>query len=155
MQNTTARRILETIHYATVATADSQGNPWNSPVFCAYGDSGHIYWSSHPESVHSQNIHSSGKAFIVIYNSKAGEGEGVGLYMDAAVEVVADGHEIALALELLGKRRGKPFLHPEKFSGDGSQRIYRATPKIWWINDADQDSDGDFMKDFRMEVNPF
>jgi nitroimidazol reductase NimA-like FMN-containing flavoprotein (pyridoxamine 5'-phosphate oxidase superfamily) len=149
-----ARQVLETIQYATVATADSQGNPWNSPVLCAHDDRGRIYWSSHPDSVHSKNIQNSGKVFIVMYNSKAGEGEGLGLYIDAVAEVVVDKKEIALALELLGERRGKPFSHPEKFSDNGLQRIYRATPLKWWVNDADQDSDGDFIRDFRIEVNP-
>ena len=75
--------------------------------------------------------------------------------MNVTAEMVVDKKEIVLALELLGKRRGKPFTHPEKFSGNGAQRIYRATPKRWWVNDADQDDDGDFIRDFRIEVNPF
>lgn len=155
MYATQARHVLETIQYATIATADNQGNPWNSPVFCAHDDRRRIYWSSHPDSVHSKNIQNSGKVFIVMYNSRAGEGEGLGLYMEAVVEVVVDKKEIASALELLGKRRGKPFTHPEKFSDNGSQRIYRATPLKWWVNDADQDGDGDFIRDFRIEVSPF
>ncbi len=35
-------------------------------VFFAYDEQGNIYWSSHPDSVHSQNIADNGRAFIVI-----------------------------------------------------------------------------------------
>jgi hypothetical protein len=147
------RRVLADVFYATVATSDNAGNPWNSPVFYAHDNQGRIYWSSHPESVHSRNIAYSKKAFIVIYNSMAREGEGVGLYMDVSVEVLEGKEEVIAALQLLGERRGKPFHYHEKFLGDGPQRIYRATPRKCWVNDAEQDSDGDFIKDFRVDVS--
>lgn len=147
-----AAKLLDSIQYATIATSDSNGEPWNTPVFCAH-DRYTIYWSSHPEAVHSQNIGRTQKAFIAIYNSKVQEGEGVGLYMKVVVRVLEDKNEIAHALNLLGKRRGKPFKHLEKFTGSGPQRIYEATPMSAWINDADQDADGDFIKDYRIELS--
>jgi nitroimidazol reductase NimA-like FMN-containing flavoprotein (pyridoxamine 5'-phosphate oxidase superfamily) len=147
----TARKILQEIHYATVATVDNNGEPWNTPVFCA-PEGYTLYWSSHPSSVHSKNIANNNKAFIVIYNSKAGEGEGTGLYIEASVSMLENEEEISHGLDLLGDRRGKPFSHPEKFIGDGPQRIYRATPLRLWTNDANQDSDGDFIEDFRIEI---
>lgn len=148
----TARKLLKDIKYATIATADPGGKPWNTPVFCAYDAHSNIYWSSHPGSSHSQNIAASGKVFIVIYNSTAKEGEGVGLYIEATAHALTDEVEVRQGLELLGERRGEPFLHPEKFMEDGPQRIYKAVPLTCWINDADQDDDGDFIEDFRVEV---
>lgn len=146
-----AEKLLDTIQYATIATSGIGGEPWNTPVFCAH-DGYTIYWSSHPDAVHSKNIANTHKAFIAIYNSKAQEGEGVGLYLRAAVRILEGEEEIAHALDLLGKRRGKPFSHPEKFIDGGPQRIYEATPVHAWINDADQDADGDFIKDYRIEL---
>lgn len=148
---TIAQKIIDEIQYATIATVSTNGDPWNTPVFCAH-DGYTIYWSSHPKSTHSQNIAANGKAFITIYNSKASEGEGVGLYLRTTVRVLEDEKEIARALDLLGKRRGKPFSHPEKFTDSGTQRIYEARPLRIWINDADQDADGDFIKDYRVEL---
>jgi hypothetical protein len=147
-----AKQILGSIQYATIATASISGKPWNTPVFYAYDDQSNIYWSSHPESIHSKNLSQSSQAFIVIYNSKAAEGEGQGLYIEAKVTEVNDAKELKAALKLLGNRRGKPFLFMEKFMADGPQRIYKASPCRMWINDAEQDSNGDFIKDYRIEV---
>jgi len=72
--------------------------------------------------------------------------------MQASAHVLTDRSEIECALDLLGKRRGKPFEHIEKFLEDGPQRIYVAKPLQAWINDAARDEDGDFIKDFRREV---
>jgi hypothetical protein len=112
-----------------------------------------MYWSSHPESVHSANIAANSRAFIVIYDSSAPEGEGIGLYIDSTVEVLTDAAQISTALSIMGSRRGRPFNHPEKFIGDGPQRIYKATPQKIWTNNAAKDADGDFIKDYREEVS--
>jgi pyridoxamine 5'-phosphate oxidase-like protein len=146
-----AQKLLNEIQYATIATVSNEGDPWNTPVFCAVNGYT-IYWSSHPNSVHSKNIAANGKAFIVIYNSKAGEGEGTGLYMKASVNSLEEKEEIAQALSLLGDRRGRPFDYIEKFMDGGQQRIYKAEPLQIWTNDAYQDADGDFIEDFRVEV---
>lgn len=148
---TAAEQILEDIPYATIATVSGAGEPWNTPVFYAH-EGFTIYWSSHPESVHSKNIDGNGKAFIAIYNSKAGEGEGLGLYLKVKVRMLDDRQEIRHALDLLGTRRGRPFLHIEKFMEGGPQRIYAAEPLEIWTNNADQDSDGDFIRDYRVEA---
>lgn len=147
-----AKQILSSIKYATIATASSSGKPWNTPVFYAYDNQSNIYWSSHPESIHSKNLSQTNQAFIVVYNSKAAEGEGQGLYIEAQVTQINDVDQVKVALELLGNRRGKPFWSIEKFLNGGPQRIYRAAPKKMWVNDAEQDSDGDFIRDFRIEI---
>ncbi|HEX6258204.1 MAG TPA: pyridoxamine 5'-phosphate oxidase family protein [Candidatus Saccharimonadales bacterium] len=146
-----AQKILNEISYATIATVSDSGEPWNTPVFYAH-EGATLYWSSHPNSVHSKNIATNSKAFIVIYNSNAQQGQGIGLYMQTTVRVLQDEQEIARALKLLGERRGEPFRHIEKFIGTGPQRIYEATPLQMWTNDARKDSDGDFIEDFRTPV---
>lgn len=153
MKNSTVLRILENTQYATIATSNAEGKPWNTPVFFAYDEDGCIYWSSHPESVHSKNIAANPRAFIVVYNSKAAEGEGVGLYVDSTVEMLIDASRISTALTTLGKRRGRSFEYPEKFIGEGPQRIYKATPQKMWLNNAVKDADGDFIRDYRDEVS--
>jgi hypothetical protein len=35
----------------------------------------------------------------------------------------------------------------------GPQRIYKAKPLQLWTNDAHQDADGDFVEDFRIEID--
>jgi len=146
-----ALHVLDTISFATLATANTKGEPWNTPVFCAH-DGFTIYWCSHEESVHSQNIAANGRVFITIYNSKAGPGEGLGVYLQAHARVLKDESEIRQALELLGQRRGRPFQFIEKFMGDSPRHVYTAEPVAVWTNDANIDTDGDFIRDFRVEV---
>jgi nitroimidazol reductase NimA-like FMN-containing flavoprotein (pyridoxamine 5'-phosphate oxidase superfamily) len=149
----TFKKIISEIKYATIATATKDGKPWNSPVFCAVDDACNIYWSSHLESEHSKNIVANPQAFIVIYNSQAKAGEGQGAYIEATVNVLTSDKEIRAALNLLSERQGKRFSTLEKCSGNGPQRIYKAVPQNLWLNDAEQDEDGDFIKDFRIPVS--
>lgn len=151
-QNDKAKTILMSVKYATLATVTADGAPWNSPVFCAYDESLNVYWSSTPDAVHSVNIMRNEKVFIVVYNSASDEGEGV--YLECSAEVLKGKAEIRRALELLGERRGESFRHIEKFMAPGPQRIFKATPQKIWMNDADKDTDGDFIRDYRVPVNP-
>ncbi|MGH3425997.1 MAG: pyridoxamine 5'-phosphate oxidase family protein [Mycobacteriales bacterium] len=77
---------LSRVEYAALATSSPSGEPWNSPVYTAYDDELNLYWTSAASSMHSQNIRSSGRAFLVIYNSTAPEGTGEGLYCAAVPE---------------------------------------------------------------------
>lgn len=145
-----ARQILDKITYVTLATVNTEGSPWNSPVYYAADQELNIYWSSHPESVHSQNIMRRGQVFAVVFDSTSQDGEGI--YMEAQAKVVEDRAEISEALALLGRRRGKPFNRIDKFMSPGPQRIFKAVPQRLWMNDADQDEEGDFIRDFRIEL---
>lgn len=146
------KKIVSDIIYLNLATCDGDGNPWNSPLFYAFDKKLNFYWSSHPTSQHSKNIEASGKAFIVIYNSKADEGEGDGVYIKAKAQVLNEKDEVKSGLDLLGERRGKPFTTIDKFIEGGPQRIYKAVPLQVWVNDSDQDKEGDFIRDFRINV---
>lgn len=146
-----AKEILSNIIYATIATISKNNMPWNSPVFYTFDEKLNLYWSSHPESQHSRNITNNTKIFIVIYNSGVKEGEGIGLYIKGYAETVTDIREVQHAVELLGRRRGRPFTSINNFI-NGPQKIYKAVPEKLWLNDAKQDEEGNFIKDFRIEV---
>lgn len=147
-----ARKILHEVIYATIATVDHEGSPWNTPVFAAVDDRLTVYWCSSPVSQHSQNILANGHAFLVVYNSTVAEGKGVGVYIEAEASQVDDPAEILHALEYLTQRRGKPLAGPDHFAGDGPQRIYKAVPRRVWVNDAEQDAQGNFIRDYRVEI---
>lgn len=57
------KKILQTIKYATIATASKNGKPWNSPVAHIYDDQLNIYWFSDKESQHSQNVRKNENVF--------------------------------------------------------------------------------------------
>ena len=143
-----AAEVLRTIRYATVATADLQAHPWNSPVYCAHDDELNIYWISDKQNKHSQNVRQNPQAFIVFYDSTVPPGQGEGLYFSATVSELSDPREIQVARELVD---GSDSSGTEEYSGNGICRIYRAEPKNAWINTVEE-RDGIIVRDYRIEI---
>ncbi len=82
----TARRLVAANRYLTLATADSDGRPWASPVWYApVGDAGFL-WVSDPEARHSRNIAARPEVAIVIFDSTVPVGGAEALYCDAVAE---------------------------------------------------------------------
>ena len=96
--DTRAREILSSVIYATVATADADGAPWNSPVRFHLGPNGDLYWFSSPDAQHSRNIAANPRVFIVVFDTAAPEGEGQGVYIEATAAVCAAPDDLAAAL---------------------------------------------------------
>ena len=144
-----ARQIFSKIIYATVATADANGRPWNSPVRHVYDNNLNIYWFSDKENQHSQNVRQNGNVFIVIYDSTVPEGDGEGVYIEAKAYEVDDPEEIRHARKI---KKGPDMDAPDDFMGDAIRRVYKAVPQRVWMNDA-QVKDGVFMRDYRVEIS--
>ena len=53
---TMARAIVDGNSYMTLGTADADGLPWASPVWCARTSYREFFWLSKPGARHSQNI---------------------------------------------------------------------------------------------------
>lgn len=150
LPNKKAKAILDQIYYATLSTVDSDGNPWNTPVYCVYDESYNIYWASYVESQHSQNIYANHKVFIVVYDSTLLWGMGTGVFIQAQAREVTDPIEIAKACELRKIRVSDANQPPDDFIGNRPRRIYRATPQQMWIN-QDSEVNGHFI-DERADV---
>lgn len=126
-----AREIIESNIYMTIATAAKDGKPWISPVFFAYDRNYTLYWVSNKDSLHSRLIRENPKVAIVIFDSRAPEGEGDGVYLEAKAEEVKDETEITDAMEILNKRVTKDEFRVKKIgevTDQGVWRIYKATP---------------------------
>ncbi len=132
--NLTARTILDTIAYASLATTDEFGQPWNTPVYCVYDEDYNIYWGSSVESQHSQNIRTNSSVFVVVYDSTVPWSTGVGVFIQAEAIEVTEKQEIAKACQLRKARVPEANQPPEVFMGNSPRRIYRATPQHIWIN---------------------
>ncbi len=124
---TSAVNILKNIKYMTLATVCEDGSPWNSPVAHSPLKELVFYWGSTEDSIHSQNIRREGRVFVVVYDSTLPEGEGEGVYMKGTAE--------------------------ELDEVEGLVRMYRFTPQQIWINDAEKDANGNYLKDFRIELD--
>jgi nitroimidazol reductase NimA-like FMN-containing flavoprotein (pyridoxamine 5'-phosphate oxidase superfamily) len=145
-----AKEAIEKILYITIATADEQGQPWNTPVYSAYDSNYNFYWASWEKAQHSQNIEKNPKIFLVIYDSTVPEGTGFGVYIQARAEKLLDKNEIHAALQYLYERKNKKPRQPEEFLGEYPRRVYKAIPEKVWIND-DAEVNGNFI-DNRKEI---
>jgi nitroimidazol reductase NimA-like FMN-containing flavoprotein (pyridoxamine 5'-phosphate oxidase superfamily) len=81
-----ARQIIEANRYLTLATADSAGNPWASPVWYAHEGYTTFYWVSRPQARHSQNLGVRATASAVIFDSTVPERLAQAVYLETLAE---------------------------------------------------------------------
>ncbi len=149
--NTRAKKVLDQIIYVAVATVDTNGQPWNSPV-AAFHFSGDytLYWASWKDNQHSQNIRTNNKAFIVAYDSTPMTGESLeGVYMLADVKELSGEQEVTQAAKVFGDNPFNPS-DGRQYMGEKPRRIYRAVLQKIWMN-SDGDVNGNFV-DVRVEA---
>ena len=127
--------IIET-NYITIGTVDELGNPWCSPLNCAYDEDFNFYWKSPVDCQHSKNIRDNGKVFFVLFDSSAPVGQGVGIYFKgAALQIEEDNiEEIQKGSDLIATRVGKIGSLAMKFIKFNPRRVYKVTPNKIWIN---------------------
>ena len=111
----------------TIATVCADGSPWNTPVAPTPSNDLVFRWGSNEESIHSQNIRKEKRVFVVVYDSRAPEGTGEGVYMKGVAEELAE--------------------------YEGTLKMYHFIPEKIWINDEEKNDDGSFKKDIRIELN--
>ena len=147
-----AKELLSTTRHACMATVNEDGTPHNTPfMFLRDGELEHIYWSSHPESLHSKNVMRNGIAFIVFYDAI----EPGGLYVSVNNIHSLDGVELDKALEIYnGIRlvRGQEMLTSNYYRGKDSQRMWSAATVQFWVNDTQRDDKGYIIRDSRIEI---
>ena len=94
------RRILDTVAYMVLATADADGVPWASPVWFATHGYHHLYWISAPHARHSRNIAARAKIGIVVFDSTTAHATRQALYVQATAERVDDPGTIPHGVEV-------------------------------------------------------
>ncbi|HSW99623.1 MAG TPA: hypothetical protein VLH38_01155 [Patescibacteria group bacterium] len=93
-----------------------------------------VYWGSHIESQHSQNLRANGKVFIVVYDSTVAPGLGEGVYIKASVIEITDTEEIKAAYMLLQNKRPNQYWKLEELQSDKPVHLFKATPESIWTN---------------------
>jgi nitroimidazol reductase NimA-like FMN-containing flavoprotein (pyridoxamine 5'-phosphate oxidase superfamily) len=145
-----AKKIIQTINYATIATVSKNGYPWNSPVAHSYDSGLNIYWFSDKNNQHSRNVRDNSDVFIVIYDSTIQLGKGEGVYIKAKASELKEPEEITKARKL---KKGPDYDGlPDEFMGEAVRRVYKATPLQIWMNDAEI-KDGVFIRDYRIKIS--
>ena len=123
-----ARAMIDANLYMTLATADSSGRPWASPVYYAVARYREFFWISEPEATHSRNLSSRPDVTIVIFDSTAPINTGRGVYMTAAAKKLG-GAELDRGIERFSRRLPGPrwrAVHPR---GRAAARLPALIPR--------------------------
>lgn len=125
-----AAAIVEQGSYVTLATADAEGRPWATPVWYAPEPSGDLLWVSRPEARHSRNLAARPHLGLVIFDSHAVPGSGVGVYMEAIATEVPDAelHDAIAVYSGRSQARGLDAWTADAVIAPAHLRLYRATP---------------------------
>ncbi|NYH22076.1 pyridoxamine 5'-phosphate oxidase family protein [Paraburkholderia bryophila] len=118
--------------YFNVAT-ESDGQPWNTPVWAATRGGLSLYWSSWVKAVHSQNIEKNPRVFLTLFDStrKRGTNNLRCLYLQCTAAAVVDPDEAQEAAALLYPGE---VVELADFLAGGQKRFYRAIPTQVWLN---------------------
>jgi uncharacterized protein YhbP (UPF0306 family) len=147
--NEKVNEILSGTRYATISTVDKNGKAWAAPVWYTFDDQHTLYWWSSQDSQHSQNIYRNNEIYITIFNSRASEGEGVGLYIRASAKEVPNG-ELDKAIEIYNESTAQFKLSRENTTGNAPTRLYQAIVVTLQINDGEEING--FYRDIRRDV---
>ncbi|MEU6139008.1 pyridoxamine 5'-phosphate oxidase family protein [Streptomyces sp. NPDC047081] len=130
-----ARGVVDTNRYMVLATADSEGRPWSSPVYFAHVGYREFVWVSSPEARHSCNIAVRPEVGIAIFDSSVAIGTGQGVYV-SAVAGVAEGPDAERAMDAFSRRSllhgGRAWTLDDVRGGSG-MRLYRAVAEEYSI----------------------
>lgn len=148
-----ARELLRSAHHIALATVNEDGSPHNSPVFFALDEAlKHIYWASDPASQHTKNMVRTGQVFGALYE----QARGGGLYIQADAAGELSGVALTAALECLNKacaKAGKKrALEEHEYTGNTTQRLYRATVRQLWVNMPQSGPNGERLRDYRQTI---
>ena len=124
------RYLIGTTQHMVVASADSSGKPWISPVFFAPDEQNSLYWVSSKTALHSENIRGRPAVAIAIFGPMP-DGDTDGVYIDAMAHELGPGVQLEKAITSLRQRP-----QPPKFTinnegdvlGSACWRVYVATP---------------------------
>jgi nitroimidazol reductase NimA-like FMN-containing flavoprotein (pyridoxamine 5'-phosphate oxidase superfamily) len=132
-----ARKIIDESLYMVVATSDSSGQPWASPVYFASSGYRDFFWISQPDATHSVNLRDRREVGIVIFDSSQKIGTGEGVYvLGVARELPA--HETAEGIEVFSERsvsHGGEEISAEDVSPPARHRLYQATAEAIFVLD--------------------
>jgi hypothetical protein len=146
-----AKQLLASVRHAAMATVNEDGSPHNTPYrFLADENLEYLYWGSHPDSLHSQNVARTGEVFIVMYEAN----ESGGLYIKANKAHELGDTELVVALEVHNNYRhheGKPPISVEYYTS-GPQKMYRAKIANFYVNSSEKNERGEVLRDYRKEI---
>jgi len=137
----TARQLIDSVQYMTLATSDEAGRPWASPVWFAHEGYRNFLWVSKPDARHSRNLAARPEAGIVIFDSTVPMGSGQAVYVEATVEQL-QGEDEERGIEVFSARsqaHGGPAWTVEEIRSPAPPRLYRATASAHYVLGANDE----------------
>jgi hypothetical protein len=135
---TVACEIVDTNMYATLGTADAAGVPWATPVYFAPDGYRSYLWVSDPEARHSRNLAERPEMSLVVFDSRAPIGTGVGFYAAGVAAEVPDA-DLDRCLRVYSRTAqahgGRAWARAD-VTGTARHRLYRAVVAEQWTLDA-------------------
>jgi uncharacterized protein YhbP (UPF0306 family) len=142
-----AKQIIAENEYLSLATIDSDNNPWISIMAYAYDDKYNFYYISQPSSHHSIQIKKNNIVSFSIFDSRQMFGKGVGLQVvGIAREIIP---ERLAQVEKIYFGRVYPYgdinndfvIGIKKLLKDKTYLFYEIKITTCWINDPHADTD--------------
>lgn len=130
--NQLAQKILKTNIYLSLSTC-AQNTPWIAPVFYHTGKNNELYFASKPTSNHGTHIAKNPKIAFAIFDSHQKEGTGVGIQAAGHAKILDSRSQILEALKYYHTDFFK--VTADSFLGKAKYRMYKITPKIFYLND--------------------
>jgi uncharacterized pyridoxamine 5'-phosphate oxidase family protein len=122
----TARSVIDTNHYMTLATLNPDGAPRVSPVYYTAARYADFYWVSSPEAQHSRNLEHTPEVEIVIFDSSVPVSETAAVYLGAHARRVEDDEFDAVVTEAFRTTAGARAFARVELQGKAPLRLYVA-----------------------------
>lgn len=136
-----AKRILTNNIFMTLATVDTDGQPWSTPVFYALDQKYNFYWYSRKDTRHSQNIQINNKVSVSIF-SEEGRDRLTGVYIEGIAQELKE-EELPIATKIYAEKAASSeeekvqLTTVEDFIEESPLRMYKFVPtKIYISVDA-------------------
>jgi hypothetical protein len=129
-----ARAIIDANLYMTLATADSDGRPWASPVYFFSADHRRFHWVSTVDAAHSRNVAVRPEVSLAIFDSTVAPYTGRAVYASAVAAELA-GDELREGVEVYPgpPERGAGTVSLEDVTPPSEFRMYAATASELFI----------------------
>jgi Pyridoxamine 5'-phosphate oxidase len=152
--DTMAREVLDQIRYIVLGTIDEDGRTRTSPVYFHPHRYQDLYWVSHPDTHHSQNLGRDDRLSGVVFDSTLVPGETQAVYVSGtAREVPVDELEQHVPHAFDPDRGGRAFSVAE-LTGDADLRLWVLHVDSWEVHIAARDPQLGTGRDRRVPVDP-
>jgi len=135
-----AKGIVDSNAYMTIATADSAGTPWATPVWFAHHAYADFLWVSRPETRHSRNLADRPAVAIAIFDSTVPVGSAQAVYVEAVAAEVT-GPDVDAAIEAYSRRsahHGAGVWSAAEVTDGAPFRLFRARATEFFVLDEQE-----------------